>query len=983
MHCVLRPRSLRLSIGSSSSSFLHLQAQPTSAHNQLTRSSLSLCSFNSSSNAPSQSKLDEYGIPAPPLEPLTRRYGKASSGTSRLTKSMPTAPPSPPVDPSDPPTPHSNESPSSITQSKPSLKPVECEAHKTVLEKTVLRDMARFPDCIVLTQVGTFFESYFEPQAPLVAKVTGIKLTTKLFGKGDRKHREPFCGFPVGQLAKYLPTLVDAGHKVVLIEESKDSRGNIDRKVTRIVTPGTGVDDAFVRQDEVNFVLAVGVRKMSGIDGKDERGDGKGTGIVDLAYRDISTGSSFTRQSSLAQLRDDILIVEPREVVVADSLHKSAFGKQVLEVLQAEEQREKWIMSRAPKVKEDASGDVVLDSYITSTLRTAKLPSTPTTEVDASRFLQMDSATLKSLEIRDSLRGGVRGSLVSTVRRTVTAGGARLLVERLCNPSTEIGEIDRRLSLVSAFLNSPGSRQYLRALLKPLQDTSRSLQKLSLRRGTATDLLDLKKTLDVVLETRRTIEDELDGKSEEETVALEELMSRMRSHDDLRRKIEGAIDEDALAVRLREAERRASLAETVGVEAAAKQVDEELGGSLTEGQWGRNQDWVIKPDYNKQLIALHQDLIQSRTAASTLEKSLQSKYDAKNLSLKFVPKTGAVIHFVIRDGTAEVDQDTKLVLAGKSSSTRMYLLTEWTALYTGIRETIRKIELVENGLVQALVDDAVEHYVSLRETISALDELDLSLGFAELAREMELVKPVLNNSTELNIIGGRHPSVQHALKLKGRPFVSNSINFSPPNSFVHCITGPNMAGKSTYLRQNALIVVLAQAGSFVPAESATIGIVDRVFSRVGARDELDRDRSTFFIEMDEATTILNGATEKSLVLFDELGRGTSPLDGLAIAFAALEHLVHVNKSRTLFATHYHRLGELMGYAESTHRGQESFSGVEFWCTDVQEEDNTVAYSHSLRRGLNSDSAGLIIARLAGMPDRAVRVAQEIRDRFRP
>jgi len=265
----------------------------------------------------------------------------------------------------------------------------------------------------------------------------------------------------------------------------------------------------------------------------------------------------------------------------------------------------------------------------------------------------------------------------------------------------------------------------------------------------------------------------------------------------------------------------------------------------------------------------------------------------------------------------------------------MYFYPAWTELHHSIESAMVAIRNLERDSIGSLVDEVRAKYDDLQRTADGLAQLDLTNSLAVLAKELNLVRPVVNDSQSLSIQDGRHLAVERALTSSGRQFTTNSLVMDHPNSFVHCLTGPNMAGKSTFLRQSAIIVILAQAGSFVPAKSCEIGIVDRVFSRVGARDELDRNKSSFMVEAEEAACILNESTSRSLVLLDELGRGTSPIDGISIAYATLEHIVAVNKARTLFATHFHRLGHLIPHGD--YAGKDEWHGLEFWCTDVREE----------------------------------------------
>ncbi|KAK4052465.1 hypothetical protein OIV83_002267 [Microbotryomycetes sp. JL201] len=859
--------------------------------------------------------------------------------------------------------------------------PEQMSSATSSLELSIRSDMAKYPDALLLTQVGSFYESYFE-QAPLVAKLLGIKLTSKLFGKGATKARQPFAGFPTGQLLKHTATLVEAGYRVVIVDEQANedeikSTSGKSRRVSRIVTPGTVVDEGMLKGDETSFVLAIGL-----LTAEHEN--------VGLAYRDVSTGASFTKTIDLSSLRDNLILVDPREVVIDELIGKSKSGKVVMSILKGEQEREGLMVSLA-KVDEPALtastaenvAEQVLQSYLSATMVSSPPIRTQPTHVDLTAILQMDSMTLKSLEIKESLRGGTKGSLLGAIRRTSTPGGARLLQERLCAPSTVLREINTRQSLVAALYHQASTRRYLMSLLKTFDDSHRLLQRLYLGRGSSFDLLGLKRfavgvdTIKHELGSALTV---IAARDEKDT--LEMLLSRFGDHSALAKQIDRAVDEDALVERTKALERKSAVLEALGSTAVQKEEEDGLDGSYTAGLWGKNEPWAIRPEFSPQLTVLHNDLIETRQRAHQLQVELQKQYNLSGLTLRVAPKLGAIVHVASKGQYKGIEQDPGVTPVSRSGSTRSYNVGAWTQLHHRITKLTAKIQKLEDQVLKELVAKVVMHHDSLLESANAVSELDLALGFAEAAEEMNLTRPVVDSRSTLSIEGGRHLTVERALAGQGRSFTPNNVHFQHPDAFVHILTGPNMAGKSTYLRQTALIAILAQSGSFVPADRVEMGIVDKVFSRVGARDELDRDRSTFMIEMDEATSILKTATEKSLVLLDELGRGTSPLDGLAIAYASLDHLVHVNKSRTLFATHYHRLGDLLEYDEDTGAVSEDWRGVEFWCTDVLEEEDSVTYLHDVRRGLNDDSAGLVIARLSGMPQRAIDVATELRNRFR-
>ncbi|BGP34026.1 hypothetical protein JCM10296v2_005841 [Rhodotorula toruloides] len=863
----------------------------------------------------------------------------------------------------------------------------------TELEKQIKGFTEQYPDALVLTQVGSFYEAYWE-HAKLVSKLLGMRLTSKSFGNA----KFPMAGFPLTQMAKHASTLVQQGHKVVIVDEYQDllrsRKGLIERRVSRVITPGTGVDEAFVKIESSNFVLALGV-----VDGSSEEE------TIGMAYRDVSTGASFTRTSTLATLRDNILLVQPKEIVVDEHLGGTVLGKQISELLEGERMREGTMISttstdaipsssrKAPSAMQTAES--VLLAYLARTLVSNPPPRTKSTYVDPASVMQMDAVTLQSLEVRESLRGGLRGSLFGTVKRTVTPGGTRLLADRLCNPSTDLPTIYQRQALAQAGLGGLSvARPYIRGVLRSLDDTPRLLQRLAMNRMSAAhDLCGLKRTmraLDTIkLEISRALpksaaDAEANGWTVAQIRAIRELVEKLGQYPVLAGEIEAAIDEEALT-KLEDAQelKAAELAE-LGETHVAK-AEEKKKKDLKRGQpWGNEEPWYVLSAYSAKLQDLHDKLQRLRLAATDLQCDLQEQYDAPQLFLRDYRNTPTV-RADLKDGWTKLDADKRLVIVSRTGRTRDYVVTDWSSLYKEIESTQSKIRRLESDATQVLIARVLEQFDDLTATGDALAELDVALGFAEVAEELDWVQPEVDDSRTLEIVNGRHPTVEAALAAQNRAFHANSLTMRHPDdaaeqpSFIHVLTGPNMAGKSTFLRQTALLAILAQSGSYVPAESARIGVFDRIFSRVGARDELDRDRSTFMIEMDEATSILEMATARSLVLLDELGRGTSPIDGLAIAYAALEHLTHVNRSRTLFATHYHRLGQLLGYEEENPCGKGPWEGVEFWCTDVEESEESVRYLHAIRRGLNSDSAGLVVARLAGMPARAILEARKIRD----
>lgn len=819
-------------------------------------------------------------------------------------------------------------------------------------------------------------QSYFS-QAVLVSKLLGLKLTSKSFNK----RREPMCGVPLAQLERHTATLVDQGYKVVVLNESIiPGTKEIERTIHQIISPGTALAESSSADDpdKPKFLLAISSKKSR----------------VGLVYKDVTTGQAFSDSCELSQLRERLLLIRPREVV-HDGV---AISHAIEQTLAAEREREGFIVSKLRRPLDRDQVDVgdgsvvsvsqaVLDAYLEEAFRGAQPALGATEAVNELDRMELDPMTIKSLEIRESARGTASGSLVHLVKRTVTAPGARLLQQRLCAPSTDLGLVTTWLDQVHALAERTDLLGMLGSTMRTWPDLPKLLQRVSVRAirpGTAKDLLALKRTLHQATELKQQVFTALEFNDDSgHSGALTRLMSRVIVPGSVVTAIERAIDEAALSAFELDQSKLEDRADQIGQAAAEK--EDEQAERVELGLWGKPFVAVIRSEFSAELAHAHATLRELRASANALESRLRTKFKSPNLSLRDVIKYGPVLHVLRKDGYALIEDDVetqKVQSKAVSLSTRMFHYAEWAALHEQITDAMGAIRQLERAALGSLIELAQSEYQTLQRTAHALAELDVSLGFAILARELGLTRPEVNDSRSLDVRDGWHLAVKRAVGADGFQFETNNLRLSPPNSFVHCLTGPNMAGKSTFLRQNAIIVVLAQSGSFVPAKSCSVGLVDRIFSRIGARDELDRNKSSFMVEAEEAAAILNNANARSLVLLDELGRGTSPTDGVAIAFATLEHIVRVNQSRTLFATHYHSLGRLIPHAR--HRGIGDWTGLEFWCTKVIEcaSDASVMYERKVKRGLNDNSAGLIIAKMANFPKRALHLAAETKHRMK-
>ncbi|KAG8797612.1 DNA mismatch repair ATPase msh1 [Serendipita sp. 399] len=384
--------------------------------------------------------------------------------------------------------------------------------------------------------------------------------------------------------------------------------------------------------------------------------------------------------------------------------------------------------------------------------------------------------------------------------------------------------------------------------------------------------------------------------------------------------------------------------------------------------------WSIKPNYNPELQRLHEQLERLRWEKEDLELAYQAKYFASTLTLRASPQLGFHIHTRKREASKLTADRENFTPLSESGSTKTFFNQRWFQLGNSITETANMIMELERNAFNELREATTKESRNLRRNARLIDEIDVTIGFAELAVERNFVRPEVTEGMEYRVVNGRHPTVELGLLQSGRLFMPNDVHLDT-SARLHIVTGPNMAGKSTLLRQTALLAILAQTGSFVPADSARIGVVDKLFSRIGAKDDLFRDRSTFLVEMLETAEIMNRATSRSLIIMDEVGRGTSVSTALAIAFATIHHLYAHNRCRGLFATHFHEVADMLGYDERTSKAEGFFKDIAFFCTSVDElENDEFSYSHRLKPGVNRESHGLKVARMGGMPQSALAVA---------
>lgn len=545
----------------------------------------------------------------------------------------------------------------------------------------------------------------------------------------------------------------------------------------------------------------------------------------------------------------------------------------------------------------------------------------------------------------------------------------------LASPSTSLDVINARLDVVTYMLDNDTLREQLVTLLQRSHDSHRLIQKFAFGRGNADDLIAL---AGAVFATRDVVSTLSSSGPPEARIQHMLLRIDLNGPLDLANSINEAIDEDGLVQQHRIEESQTGelqdLAQAiVTLEGSTedqtilpKSARKKTSTSLRDHYNGDNDVWIMKPSASPLLARLHQAFITLGIEKENLGKALCEQFQAPTLTLRHTPGLGYICHVKGKDIKADTSDFRNV---SSSKSTKSFHHPEWTHLGERIDQCRVHIRAEEQRLFRDLREQVIQNIVKLRRNAAVLDELDIACSFAALAAERQWTRPIMNNTQAHKIVGGRHPTVEGGLEEEGRTFIANDC-FVGDAQRTWFITGPNMAGKSTFLRQNALITILAQVGSYVPAEYAELGIVDQIFSRVGSADNLYKDQSTFMVEMLETAIILKQATPKSFVIMDEIGRGTTPSDGIAVAFACLHHLNAVNKCRTLFATHFHELATLLE--------EDGIKNVGFYCTDVQEDKKGgFRYVHKLKAGINDQSHALKVARLAGLPEEAIAAAERV------
>jgi DNA mismatch repair protein MutS len=786
----------------------------------------------------------------------------------------------------------------------------------------------KYPDCILFFRMGDFYETFYE-DAKICSRVCGLVLTSR--SKGDNP--VPLAGVPYHAVEGYLKKMLQAGYKVAVCEQVEDpklAKGVVKRDIVRIVTPGTLTDDCLLEAKEDNFLCAVNL----GTNAK-----------VAISWVDISTGHFFAQETLEKNLLDELLRLSPAECLLPDrrgELFEAETRKLAQDISRLTgaivTERPAWYFDpyQGQKRLLKHFGTATLEGfgigdndsslippagaiieYLNETQKTALSHIQGLKKINRRNFLQIDQTSLASLEILRTIRTeSKKGSLLQCLDETLTPMGGRMFRTWLCMPLADLGAIELRQDVIEELLNSGSKLSDIRKLLADIADTERIAARIGTDRAVPRDFVALEATLRQVPLLRELL---LQFKAD---LALQ-LAQKCDSMDELADLLTSAIEPDCPS-------------------------------HLRDGG-------VIKNGFNEELDHLRSISKDGQSWLQNYQKQQAERTGINNLKVGYNKVFGYYIE-VNHSAADKVPPD--YVRKQTVKNAERYITDELKEYETQALSADEKALELELQLFEQILAQASRYISRLQNLADTIAQCDCLTALAYLAGRRNYIRPKITNGDELIINEGKHPVLAETL---GAEFVPNDIILGEKDGDVLVITGPNMSGKSTYIRQTALLVIMAQAGSFIPAKVAQLGLVDRIFTRVGASDELVRGQSTFMVEMTETANIINNATEKSLVILDEVGRGTSTYDGLALAWAITEHIANKIKCRTLFATHYHELTELA----------ELFANVRNCNVAVREWMDEVVFLHKILPGGTDKSYGIHVAKLAGVPKPIVERSKEI------
>ena len=790
---------------------------------------------------------------------------------------------------------------------------------------------AAHPGFLLFYRMGDFYELFFD-DAEMASRALGIALTKR----GKHLGADiPMCGVPVHAADQYLQKLIRLEHRVAVCEQMENpqeakkrgSKSVVRRNVVRLVTPGTLTEDTLLESRTNNYIAALAATK--------------GMQEMALSWADISSGEFSVLLTDHKRLAAELARLEPREIIFGDSLRNVAVVEKILQasgISLSPLPSSRFDSTNAERRLKDHFGVIAFDGfgafsraeiaslgglldYILLT-QVGKIPYLRNPQKEHGHAsLQIDAATRLNLELNRKLSGEREGSLLSVIDFTVTAAGARLLASRLGQPLSQVAAIEARLDEVNHFEIMPELKDDLRHNLKTMPDLERALGRLTLGRGGPRDLAAIRDGLNC-------------AKAIGDLLSINNPMSQLPANLVAARNIIKNLPRHLV-----------------------QRLDEGLSNSLPMLTRDGN---FVRQGYSKELDSARALRDDTRQVIADLQSRYSETVGIKNLKIRHNNIIGYFIEVATQNATVLSDEKfaSQFIHRQTIANTTRFTTVELSHLEQRIASAAERALAIEIETFNGFVENVGHERENISNIAAALAELDVASSLSELAQRNRYVRPIVDHSRSFKIDGGRHPVVENVLQKSGESaFIANDCDLSVQNHRLWLLTGPNMAGKSTFLRQNALITILAQMGSYVPAKSAHIGIVDRLFSRVGAADDLARGRSTFMVEMVETAAILNQATESSLVILDEIGRGTSTFDGLSIAWATVEHLHEINRCRALFATHYHELTTLAARLDGLHNAT----------VKVREWKGDVIFLHEVASGVADRSYGIQVAKLAGLP----------------
>lgn len=799
-------------------------------------------------------------------------------------------------------------------------------AELTPMMQQYLDTKKEYQDCILLYRLGDFYEMFYE-DALLASKELEITLTGKNCGQEERA---PMCGVPHHALEGYLSKLVSKGYKVAICEQMEDpktAKGIVKREVVRIVTPGTNLNLQTIEESRNNYLLCIVY-----FPGK--------TGI---SVADVTTGDYYlTEVEDIRKLQDEIIKYEPSEIICNEQFLVSGYDIDDLKnrlgitvySLQAhyfdEDNCRKVLMKHfhvntlsGLGIEDFPTGLIAagaLMQYLYETQKTSLAHFTHLYPYLTNKYMLLDSSTRRNLELTETLREKQKkGSLLGVLDRTKTAMGGRLLRKYIEQPLIDRTKMERRLDAVESLSRNTVDRDELREYLNAIYDLERLLSKVSYKTANPRDLIALRNSL-AMLPSIKTVLGDLDA------ALLQEINDRMDALEDIYHLIDDSIREEP-PISIRE------------------------GGMIKEG-------------FSETIDSLRNAKTDGKNWLAALEEEDRERTGIRNLRIKYNKVFG--YYFEVTNSYKDLvpeDYIRKQTLA----NAERYTTPRLKELEDSILNAEDKLSSLEYDLFCEIRESIAAQMERIQRTARAVAKLDVFASLSYVAERNQYIRPSLNEKGIIDIKGGRHPVVEQMIEHD--MFIDNDTYLDNRKHCIAVITGPNMAGKSTYMRQTALIVLLAQIGSFVPARKADIGIVDRIFTRVGASDDLSSGQSTFMVEMNEVANILRNATVNSLLVLDEIGRGTSTFDGLSIAWAVIEHISNrkILGAKTLFATHYHELTEL----------EDKMDNVNNYCIAVKEKGDDIVFLRKIVKGGADKSYGIQVAKLAGVPDMVIDRAKEI------